>query len=813
MSPSDPELIHARRIAELSASGDWAGLARYWLAHQLRPALEAAVAVARRSAARTGPALAEFLESVLREPIDPQRELSEKVLTACDPEGQATLFLLVLFPRLALCELATQFPPERREQLLRIGLQAAEQACQVAAMLQDRAVAACCRGFQARGYVESGQREAARKSYEEARDLYRQDAERLPTASLAEQQTCWSNIGRLLLTDAPDLGWPDRHKARAALREARACAEKIRGQFLDPAQRQRVQGEAIHVYELLVQTSVDIWAVYNDLDALREAVEVAEASRARKLMEMLADEALDPAGAPPDLTEKFRTLRRRLRQARQRLQDEESRPEVPSQRDSPDEPPSGPGSGTKGRAPARRDVDLLQALERLPRSQQRLAYLREMIEKLEQEEREKLQAIHKYDPEFDPDLPVPPIDFTAVQKLLPVDVPTAVVQYSLTAERGLALVVTRDGVEAVNLPKLSHREAIDLALAWYRAYYDHRGRWDDAIPALLEPVAERAVRPVMERLAGRGIERLILSPNRALHLFPLHACRLADGRYLADACEVVYTPSLSILHRCAGRQRPLRDHLLLVENPTADLPFTEVEGAQLRRHYPAPRHTRRHGNRASKERLLHDAPTCHVFNYTGHAFFDLDNALQSGLVLGDKKDREQWLTLRDIFCALHLPQNRLTVINGCESGMIRPDHVDELVGLPSGFLYAGATCVLCTLWKVYDLSSALLVSRFHQEWLGNNPADPDSGRSVAAALREAQRWLREDIVSGPYLRQAILPELLKGLDSVSLRQVCERQAEFHAEKYPNSPPFASPVHWAAFVAVGLAYPLPGARDS
>ena len=332
-----------------------------------------------------------------------------------------------------------------------------------------------------------------------------------------------------------------------------------------------------------------------------------------------------------------------------------------------------------------------------------------------------------------------------MRELLPEDGHTAIVQYTLTAEHGLALIVTHDGIDAVTLPQLSHGEAVDLARAWYRAYRGDRRNWDEAIPTLLKPVAERAVRPVMERLAGRGIERLILSPHRALQLFPLHACRLADGRYLAESCEVVYTPSLSILHHCAGRCRLHRDHLLLVENPTADpkLPFTEVEGHLLRRIYPTPPGKRLHGSRAGKEQLLQAATASHVINYTGHAVFDPANPLQSALVLGDENDREQWLTLRDVFCALNLPNNALTVINGCESGMIRPDHVDELVGLPSGFLYAGAQCVLCTQWAVYDLSSALLVNRFHQEWLGKLPGSPPGGRSVAAA-RPADSENEED---------------------------------------------------------------------
>ena len=38
--------------------------------------------------------------------------------------------------------------------------------------------------------------------------------------------------------------------------------------------------------------------------------------------------------------------------------------------------------------------------------------------------------------------------------------------------------------------------------------------------------------------------------------------------------------------------------------------------------------------------------------------------------------------------------------------------------------------------------------------------------------------------------------------------LAEIKAADYALKCPNRPPFASPAHWAAFIAVGLAYPLP-----
>jgi CHAT domain-containing protein len=506
--------------------------------------------------------------------------------------------------------------------------------------------------------------------------------------------------------------------------------------------------------------------------ALGEGGVVAEASRARNLMELLADEALRPATAPEAVVEQFRGLRRRLRQAERRLQHEEA------QRGSP----------------------------QLAAAQQQAAGLREEHQRLVADIRAR------YDGEFDPDRPVPPIRFADALDLLPDDVPTAVVQYTLTVDRGLALVLTRDDVQAVPLPDLSDRQAFELARAWYASYYGRRGAgeggdtassdkgrpWAEEVPGLLAPVAERALWPVLRALEGRGVCRLVLSPSRALHVYPLHACRLADGRYLADACEVIYTPSLSILHRCASRRRTQRDRLFLVENPTVDLPFTEVEGAGLRQRFSDAAWL--YGGEAIRERLLRDSGDCHVLHYTGHASFDPRDPLNSALILRNAKDRGQWLTLRDIFTGLHLRENLLTVLSGCESGMLLPDRVDEYVGLPSGFLYAGAACVLSTLWAVYDLSSALLMDRFYQEW--------QAGKSIAAALRAAQRWLRDGITSGVQLRDEILPELLAGLDDEHLRRECRRRAEYYAGRFPASPPFASPAHWAPFIATGLAYPLP-----
>jgi hypothetical protein len=61
-----------------------------------------------------------------------------------------------------------------------------------------------------------------------------------------------------------------------------------------------------------------------------------------------------------------------------------------------------------------------------------------------------------------------------------------------------------------------------------------------------------------------------------------------------------------------------------------------------------------------------------------------------------------------------------------------------------------------------------------QEW--------QQGTSRAPALGAAQRRLRDGITSGPDLRDRLLPELLRDLDSAWLRRRCRDAAEWYARR-------------------------------
>lgn len=575
-------------------------------------------------------------------------------------------------------------------------------------------------------------------------------------------------------------------------------------------------------YELLVCTCVDLWETEGDLNALREAVEVAERSRARNLIDRLHGTDLMPANAPPERVAEFHALRRRLELAQLRLEREEQgfgRDDGSfggAVRLASSQPISVPETGPYIENALTNDLNKIQA----------------EIEQLECEYNTVLAELRRGDPDYSPEGAASALTFADIQKLVPTDMPTAFVQFTLTQEETIALVITKTEVFPIRLKELTLERSGQLAAAWFSGYYnesykkemrsaEHEAKrlrerrfidWEKELPKVLEQIAALVVRPLAQALAGRGLRRLVISPNRALHIFPLHACQMdgavtpsEDGasnqstRYFGDEFEIVYTPSLSILDRCIRRDRHARGDTLVVANPTDDLWFTDPEVAALERRYPEGDALR--GREATKKAFLDAAGSSWLLHYCGHTMFNTDDQMASGLILAQQENDQMGdlLTLREIFAGLNLRRNFLTILNGCESGMLRPDLVDEYVTLPSGFLYAGAVCVVSTLWAVHDLSAALLMDRFHAEW--------QAGKSVAAALREAMRWLREDIRDGLYLMKEVVPAFLESVDA-KLRERCQEAAQIHANRYPDTPPFASPVHWAAFIATGLSYTAP-----
>ena len=126
---------------------------------------------------------------------------------------------------------------------------------------------------------------------------------------------------------------------------------------------------------------------------------------------------------------------------------------------------------------------------------------------------------------------------------------------------------------------------------------------------------------------------------------------------------------------------------------------------------------------------------------------------------------------------------------------------DEHFGLALGPLYAGAPTVWGTLWAVADVATGLLMGKAY-ELLGE-------GKSKAAALREAQLWLRDltaaevrAILAAQAAGQPTREVALTEMTRLALAQLLPVQRRF-ALMDDTERPFAHPYFWAAFQCVGV----------
>ena len=122
-----------------------------------------------------------------------------------------------------------------------------------------------------------------------------------------------------------------------------------------------------------------------------------------------------------------------------------------------------------------------------------------------------------------------------------------------------------------------------------------------------------------------------------------------------------------------------------------------------------------------------------IVHFATHALLDSKNPELSGLVLSlvNKHGRPQngFLDLEQIY-NLNLPAD-LIVLSACDTGLGQEIRGEGLIGLSRGFMYAGASRVMASLWSVDDEVTSELMARFYRSL--------EQGKmSPAAALRTAQ---------------------------------------------------------------------------
>jgi CHAT domain-containing protein/tetratricopeptide (TPR) repeat protein len=298
-------------------------------------------------------------------------------------------------------------------------------------------------------------------------------------------------------------------------------------------------------------------------------------------------------------------------------------------------------------------------------------------------------------------------------------------------------------------------------------------RWQATLDQTVRWCWDSCMRDVVAALTD--VRDAVLIPVGRLGRLPLHAARGAEGDALAERTWR-YAPSARSLVQLGPIEA---DSLLTVvfAAEEAPLPFTEIELAGVRRAFPIERALI--GDAARVGAVADEARDATVLHFACHASAPGDeSALAGGLQLSDGV-----LSLQDLV-ELRLAKGTIAVLSACETGVIGDKLPDEVLTLASGLLHSGASAVVSSLWAVPDVSTAILMSRFYYLWRSE-------GLQPAAALRAAQRWMRDadNGTLAAFLR-ANLP-----VDVVNrIADALERNA--------SAATFGHCVHWAAFTYTG-----------
>ena len=225
------------------------------------------------------------------------------------------------------------------------------------------------------------------------------------------------------------------------------------------------------------------------------------------------------------------------------------------------------------------------------------------------------------------------------------------------------------------------------------------------------------VRPLEDRLSGDG---LVIVPVGSLHYVPFPALR-NDTSYLIERFEITTSPSASIWARLQEKPSRRVRNPLLMGYADERIPLVEKEIREIRRGFG--QSTVLVGARATFSAFVDNASKFDLIHLACHGQFRPENPMFSNLHLADG-----WVTVRDI-CTQKLNAGLVT-LSACETGLSNIFAGDEILGLARGFLSAGVSSLVVSLWSVNDAVTGRLMKEFYSSL--------QSGATVAESLRDTQ---------------------------------------------------------------------------
>lgn len=380
-----------------------------------------------------------------------------------------------------------------------------------------------------------------------------------------------------------------------------------------------------------------------------------------------------------------------------------------------------------------------------------------------------------------------------------IDDETLLLEFFLGRDRSFLWAVTKDSVQSFDLPAADQIDSRALQLYEYLSARNRpnpsesagavRHRVQEADRMAAEMAAELG-RILLGTLPSRlQRSRLVLVTDGFLQYVPFgalpqpenwrspeqrEAAESGSGAYLGLRQEVIAVPSLQVLaqlrrekdtrSRAPARLAIFADPVFQREDPrvstdstpraaapsddpgsirSSRLRFSRFEAEEIANLVPA-----------SKRLLLLDFSACResfaaadlsrfqYLHFATHTLVDTENPLLSGIVLTqvDEKGHPQDGVVRLYEIYNTKLQADLVVLSSCRTAIGKRVWGEGLMGLSRGFLYAGASSVMASLWQVEDRATSVFMRTFYEELLTGNKSRQEALQSAQRSLAADPRW-------------------------------------------------------------------------
>jgi len=597
--------------------------------------------------------------------------------------------------------------------------------------------AAQVQGLIAEAYQQQGRFQLARQYYQQSLEAFDKLSDRL------NQSAILFALGRLELQQE-NLDLAENH-----LRQSIAATENIRRVSTSTDLAAAFSATIQERYESYIECLMRIAKTRGATDLETRAFEISESARSRSLIELLrATQTSLVSGLDPGLAEQEKSLRQSLR--------------------------------------VKEDykVQLLAGTYK----QEELAALESELSDLETKYKQVTNTIRERYPAYDHISQTGGWTLDQIQQQVIADNDTLLLEYSLGVEKSFVWAVTRDHIKSYELPGRAHID--EAAQRVYRLLIagGDAEKKDELLGATRE-LGQLILLPVAAELPRK---RVIVVADGALHYVPFSILppSSSNDEPLVAQLQVINAPSASILGqlRAETARRQIRTRSLAAfgdpvfatnyaerKDPSgtevmglrtakesrlravrdaqagADifdpaklqtLFFSRLELANLRE-VAGPDSFVATSFDATKEKLASfNLSNFAILHFATHGFLDPRHPENSGLVLSmvDRQGHAQngFVGLQDIY-RLQAPVD-LVVLSACRTGLGKEVRGEGLIGLTRGFMYAGASSVIASLWTVDDEATSELMKRFYANLLQRHLNPAEALQAAQNSIRSEPQW-------------------------------------------------------------------------